>query len=149
MLIPVTHSPQCFAECAKCGFSGQANTNLVQPPSFYGPIAQSNMAVRITLHTSQGSSRVLPYRDCLDTLANHRIHNTQPHCHFDWRMGIGCATLGMGPMRNHIFPTQRLVPYSCYWHGEMGEFPRKQIFTSEKSAAIAHAAKVLVMDVSL
>ena len=26
MLIPVTHPTQCVAECAKCGFSGQANT---------------------------------------------------------------------------------------------------------------------------
>ena len=25
MLIPVTHPTQCVAECAKCGFSGQAN----------------------------------------------------------------------------------------------------------------------------
>ena len=28
-------------------------------------IARTNMAVRITLHTSQNSSRVLAYRDCL------------------------------------------------------------------------------------
>ena len=26
-----------------------------------------------------------------DILANHHTHNTRPHCHFDWRMGIGCA----------------------------------------------------------
>ena len=31
----------------------------------------------------------------------------------------------------------------------MGEFARKQIFTSEKSVAIAHAVKVLVMDMWL
>ena len=56
MLIPVTRSTQCVAECAKCGFSGQANTTLVHPRSsvFHRP-----MAVRITLRatSSQDSSR--------------------------------------------------------------------------------------------
>ena len=38
-----------------------------------------------------------------DTLANHRTHNTRPHCHFDWHMGIGCATLGMDQWETIFF----------------------------------------------
>ena len=38
-----------------------------------------------------------------DTLANHRTHNTRLHCHFDWRMGIGCATFGMDQCETIFF----------------------------------------------
>ena len=71
------------------------------------------MAVRITLHTREPGLRAVIYMQqgyCVqrlfDTLANHRTHNTRPHCHLDWRMGIGCAMVAErwdGPMRNHIF----------------------------------------------
>ena len=78
MLIPVTHSTQCVAECAKCGFSEQANTTLVQPRSFYGPIARSNMAVRIIYITHEPGSpnnrAGFLLQRLFDTLANQRAH---------------------------------------------------------------------------
>ena len=113
MLIPVTHSTQCVTECAKCGFSGQANTTFVQPQSFYGPITRSNMAVRITLHTS----RVLAYRDCL----------TRD------RIAILIGAWGLAVQRwvwtneKPYFFYAEVSALFTYWHGEMGEFARKQI----------------------
>ena len=68
-------------------------------------IARSNMAAGITLRASQ-DLRGCCIQRLFDTLANHRTHNTHPHCHLDWRMGIGCAMVAErwdGPMRNHIF----------------------------------------------
>ena len=94
MLIPVTHSTQCVAECAKCGFSEQANTTLVHPRSsvFHRPIqyGRPNYITR-----EPGFEPYMQQGCCIqrlfDTLANHRTHNMRPHCHFDWRMGIGCV----------------------------------------------------------
>ena len=90
MLIPVIHSTQCVAECAKCGFSGQANMTMVHPRSsvFHRPI-QCGRPNYIT--HEPGFEPGSCVQRLFDTLANHRTHNTQPHCHFDWRMGIGCA----------------------------------------------------------
>ena len=80
MLIPVTHPTQCVAECAKCGFSGQANTTWGPSTEFSGPSPDS-------IWPSEFHRSIRTH----NTLANHRTHNTRPHCHFDWRMGIGCA----------------------------------------------------------
>ena len=70
-----------------------------------------------------------------DTLANHRTHNTRPHCHLDWRMGIGCAMVA-----------ERLVPCS---RTDTGNSHANTVFTLEKTAASAHAVKGLIMDVWL
>ena len=43
-----------------------------------------------------------------DTLANHRTHNTSPHYHFDWRMGIGCAMAA----ERWVWTNEK--PYFCY-----------------------------------
>ena len=72
LLIPVTHPTQCVAECAKCGFSGQANTTLgpspKRSPIQYGHPNYIGAYLR-TKCTSQNSSRtcnrVVAYRDCL------------------------------------------------------------------------------------
>ena len=104
MLIPVTHPTQCVAECAKCGFSGQANTTW--GPSTDRPNdPQFNMAVRITSeHTcarnAQARIRAIYVIGLLHTeivwdtsQSPHTIwcSPTRPHCHWDWRIGIGCA----------------------------------------------------------
>ena len=80
MLIPVTHPTQCIAECAKCGFSGQANTTWGPSTEFSGPSPDS-------IWPSELNQSIRTH----NTLANHCTHNTHPHCHFDWRMGIGWA----------------------------------------------------------
>ena len=41
LLIPVTHPTQCITECAKCGFSGQANTTWGPSTEFGRSIAQT------------------------------------------------------------------------------------------------------------
>ena len=151
MLIPVTHSTQCVAECAKCGFSGQANTTLVQPRSsvFHRPI-QYGRPNYIT-HEPEFEPGSCVQR-LFDTLANHRTHNTWPHCHFDWRMGIGCATLGMDQWETIFFLRRGYVRVRCITHvltRGNGGIRTQTNFTSEKSAAIARAVKVLVMDVWL
>ena len=100
MLIPMTHSTQCVAECAKCGFSGQANTTLGPSTEFSIPSPDQIWAYGrpnyIGEYTREpGFEPYMQQGFCIqrlfDTLANHRTHNTRPHCHFDWRMGIGCA----------------------------------------------------------
>ena len=65
MLIPVTHPTHCVAECAKCWFSGQANTtwgpsteSVVHRPIQYGRPNYIRAYVR-TKCTSQNSSRRL------------------------------------------------------------------------------------------
>ena len=92
MLIPVTHSTQCVAECANCGFSGQANTTLVPFTEFSvpspDPIWPSELHRRIH---ARARIRAVHATGLFDTLANHRTHNTRPYCHFDWRIVIGCA----------------------------------------------------------
>ena len=58
--------------------------------------------IRAVIYMQQGCC----IQRLFDTLANHRTLNTRPHCHLDWRMGIGCAMAAErwdGPMRNHIF----------------------------------------------
>ena len=83
------------------------------------------------------------------TLANHRTHNTRPHFHFDWRMGIGCAMAAERWVWTNEKPYFSYVEVSAlltYLHGKMGDSHAYK-FTSEKTAAIARAVKVLVMDV--
>ena len=78
MLIPVTHLTQCVAECAKCGFSGQANTTWGPSTEFSGPSPDS-------IWPSEFHRSIRTH----NTLANHCTHNTRPHCHFDWwRYGV-------------------------------------------------------------
>ena len=82
-----------------------------------------------------------------DTLANHRTHNTCPHCHFDWRMGIGCAMAAERWVWTNEKPYFSYVEISAlltYWHGE---FARKQISLwndQQKTAASARAVKALI-----
>ena len=82
------------------------------PPTEFGvpspdPIWPSELhyaRARITSRSMQQGCTCIQI--LFDTLANHRTHNTRPHCHLDWRMGIGCAMVAErsdGPMRNHIF----------------------------------------------
>ena len=133
MLIPVTHSTQCVAECAKCEFSGQANTTLVQARSlvFHHPI-QYGRPNYITHEPGFGPCSCV--QRLFDTLANHCTHNTRPHCHVDWRMGIHwLCNIGYGPMRNHIFPTQRLVPYSRTDTGKWGNSHAKKISLQKRA----------------
>ena len=83
-----------------------------------------------------------------DTLANHRTHNTRPHCHFDWRMGIGCtmaAERWVWTNEKPIFTYVEISALLTYWHGE---FARKQISLrndQQKTAASARAVNVLIM----
>ena len=136
MLFPVTHSTHCVAECAKCGFSGQANTTLVQPRSLvyhhpiqYGlpnyiktraRIRAGFLRTEIVLHTRQS-----PHTQHATALPFWLAH------------GDLLCNVGYGPMRNHIFPTQRLVRYSRTDAGKWG------------NSHANNAVKVLVMDVWL
>ena len=105
MLIPVTHPTQCVAECAKCGFSGQANTTWgpsrvqwVHRPN--GP--QFNMAVRITSEHAYRRNvwariRAVHVIGLLHTeivwhtsQSPHTIWCSPTRPHWDWRR-IGCA----------------------------------------------------------
>ena len=47
----------------------------------------------VCVREASGSTIVHAYETLI--CYNYRTHNMRPHCHFDWRMGIGCATLGM------------------------------------------------------
>ena len=147
MLIPVTHSTQYVAECAKCRFSGQANTTLVQPriSVFHRPnpiwpseldytrarIRAGFLCTEIVWHTSQS-----------------------PHTITRDRIAILIAAWGLAVQRwvwtneKPYFPSQRFVPYSRTDAGN-GGIRTQPDFSSEKSAAIARAVKVLVMDVWL
>ena len=80
-----------------------------------------------------------------DTLANHRTHNMRPHCHFDWRMGIGCATVGMDQWETY-FSYVEISALLTYWHGE---FARKQISFRKRLRLVPGPVKVLIMDVWL
>ena len=134
MLIPVIHPTQCAAECAKCGFSGQANTTLgpspkrspiqYDRPNFIGAFVRTKC-------TSQNSIRTCYVIGLLHTeivwhtsQPPHSIwcSPTRPHCHWDWRrdrdwLCDGGWTLGIyGPMAGTtgqwdipIFPTLRSV----------------------------------------
>ena len=123
MFIPVTHSTQCVAEYAKCGFSGQAKRPWVHPRSsvFHRPIqyGRPNYITR----EPQGCC----IQRLFDTLANHRTHDTRPQCHFDWRMGIRCAMVAERWVWTNEKPYFSYVEISgllAYWHRE---FARKQI----------------------
>ena len=121
MLIPVTHPTQCVAECAKCGFSGQANTTWgpsrvqwVHRPN--GP--QFNMAVRITSEHAYRRNvrariravhviRVVAYRDCLTHKPITAHHLVLPDASA-LGIGVGLAVrwrlnVGYGPMRYPYF----------------------------------------------
>ena len=88
MLIPVTPPIQCVAECAKCGFSGQANTawgpssrQSGGPSPKRSPILNGHLsyieAYVCTKCMSQNSSCARNYVCCIqslfDTQANHRM----------------------------------------------------------------------------
>ena len=112
MLMPVTHPTQCVAECAKCGFSGQANKTWGPSTEFSGPSPDSIWPSE--LHRSICTH---------NTLANHRTLNTHPHCHFDWCMGIGCAMAA----ERWVWANEK--PYFFYVEisALRTEFARKQI----------------------
>ena len=107
MLIPVTPPTQCVAECATCGFSGQANTawgpSTKRSPMQYGRPSYFGAYVR-TKCTSQNSSRarkrVVAYISCFThkpITARYLVLPTRPHR--DWRRDWLCDggwTLGMG-----------------------------------------------------
>ena len=56
-----------------------------------GPIWPSELHYARARIRAVHATELLHTERLFDTLANHRTHNTRPHCHFDWRMGIGCA----------------------------------------------------------
>ena len=125
MLISVTHPTQCVAECTKCGFSGQANTTRGPSMDSVGPSPKRspiNMAVRITSeHTYARNARARIRAIHVIGLLHTEIvwHTSQlphtiwcspthPHCHWDWRIGIGCAMAAerwVWANEIHIFPT--------------------------------------------
>ena len=131
MLIPVTHPTQCVAGCAKCGFSGQANTTLgpspkrspIMPfqcgrPNYIGAYvrmkSRSQNLIRIC-------NRVVAYRDCLTHKPIPAQHLVLPDAsalplglaYRDWLCDGGWTLgMGMGQWDIHICPTWRSVPYS-------------------------------------
>ena len=147
MLIPVTHSTQCVAECAKCGFSGLVSEHDPGPPTEFSvpspdPIWPSELhyaRARITSRNLQQDCTCV--KRLFDTLANHSTHRLVVH-------GDGCAMVAErsdGPMGNHIF----LRRDYCLAHVLTRGIRTQTLFTSEKTAASAHAVKGLIMDVWL
>ena len=95
MLIPVTHPTQCVAECAKCGFNGQANTTWGPSTEFSGPSPDSIWPSEF--HRSTRTH---------NTLANHCTHYTHAILIDVWGLAVQWRlNAGYGPMKNHIFPT--------------------------------------------
>ena len=83
MLIPVTHPTQCVAECANYRISGQAKMTWGPSMEFSGLVSMSGKYQYSILIGVWGLA-------------------------VQWRLNVG-----YGPMTNHIFSTQRLVPYPC------------------------------------
>ena len=87
--------------------------SMVQSPD---PIWPSELHYTRARDSSPGSC----VQRLFDTLANHCTHNTWPQWKFWLAHGDWLCNVGYGPMRNHIFPTQRLVPYSRTDTGKWG-----------------------------
>ena len=128
-----THPTQCVAECAKCRFSGQANT-IWGPPTDRSNGPQFNMAVRITSeHTcarnAQARIRAIVW------------YTTR----WDWRIGIGCAMAAeCWVWANEIsifFPRRD----QCLTHVLTRKFARTQISlrNDQRKTASPRAVKVL------
>ena len=134
MLIPVTHPTQCVAECAKCGFSGQANTT-------WGPSTEFSSPSPDSIWPSEFHRSIRTH----NTLANHRTHNTRPHCHFDWRMGIGCAMAAERWVWANEKPYFSYVEIHVLTQGirTQTNFTRND---QQKTAASARAVKALIMN---
>ena len=137
MFIPVTHPTQCAAECAKCGFSRQANTNWVPLPKWspiqYGRpnyIGAYVCAKCMSQNLSRACNRVVAYRDCFThkpfTAHNLVLPDTSAlplglvlGLAVRWRLNVG-----YGPMRYPYFSYIEISALLTYWHRE---FARTQI----------------------
>ena len=85
-----------FAECAKCRFSGQANTtwgpSAKRSPIQYG-LNYIGAYVRTRMHEPEfepSCNRVVAYWHTSQSPHSIWCSPTRPHCHWDWRI-IGCA----------------------------------------------------------